>query len=280
MIKPLAAQKKRRRKRPEPLAPVPSCRDQGSFGAWSASLGLHGVVLLLIAVFAGSPPPEPTSQLIQLVDIVTDNPIGDRQDAAVDLAAPKPDLAPTMPQDVVDQRSAPEDVVEAPKHAETASAPSKPPKRPKPDVEALLAEREREEREREAKRIGELTTADPGLDASMGSDSQTSSRRQGGTSDNGTGMTGDLSQRRILEKVQPSYPEAARRTGIEGDVRLRVYVSAEGAVGRVDVVKYSGTPEMDKRAIEALKRWRFAPLPEGGSAVTQWGEITMHFRLD
>lgn len=277
MIKPLAAQKKRRRKRPEP--PPPS-RDQGSFGAWSASLGLHGVVLLLIAVFAGSPPPEPTSQTIQFVDIVTDIPVGDRQDAAVDLAAPKPDLAPTMPQDVVDQRSAAEDVVEAPKHDETASAPTKTPTRPMPDVEALLAEREREEREREAKRIGELTAADPGLDASMGSDSQTSSRHQGGASDNGAGMTGDLGQRRILEKVQPSYPEAARRTGIEGDVRLRVYVSAEGAVGRVDVLKYSGTPEMDKRAIQALKRWRFAPLPEGGSAGTQWGEITMHFRLD
>lgn len=279
MIKPSPPQKKRRR-RPAPLKPLPPSRDQGSFGAWSASLGLHGGILLLIALFGSSPPPEITSQPIELVDIVTDHPMGDQLAAAMDLAAPKTEPAPVMPRDAVEQRSAPADDVEAPEHAETAAAPTKTLKIPEPDVEALLAQRERTEREREAKRIGELTAAAPGLDESMGSDRQTSSRFQGGASDNGSGLTGDLGQRRILEKVQPAYPEAARRTGVEGDVRLRVYVSAEGAVGRVDVVKYSGTPEMDKRAIEALKRWRFAPLPEGASAGTQWGEITMHFRLD
>ncbi|MNL83161.1 Gram-negative bacterial tonB protein [compost metagenome] len=68
--------------------------------------------------------------------------------------------------------------------------------------------------------------------------------------------------------------------GVEGDVRLRVWVSAEGRVSRVEVVRLSGTSEMDRRAMESLKRWRFAPLPDGTAPVTQWGEITLRFRLD
>ncbi|MNY68806.1 Gram-negative bacterial tonB protein [compost metagenome] len=61
---------------------------------------------------------------------------------------------------------------------------------------------------------------------------------------------------------------------------LRVWVSARGGVSRVEVVKLSGTPELDKRAMEALKKWKFAPLPDEIEPVTQWGEITLHYRLD
>ncbi|HEY9856682.1 MAG TPA: energy transducer TonB, partial [Stenomitos sp.] len=135
--------------------------------------------------------------------------------------------------------------------------------------------------EREADRVGRLASAaDDVLGRSMGNDAADASPLRGGAVDSGTGLTGDLGQRRIIDQVQPSYPESARRNGSEGDVRLRVWVAPEGRVSRVEVVRLSGTPEMDKRAVEALKRWKFAPLPDGGSPVTQWGEITLRFRLE
>ncbi len=45
-------------------------------------------------------------------------------------------------------------------------------------------------------------------------------------------------------------------------------------------MRFSGTPEMDRRALEAVRKWVFEPLPDGKDPVTQWGEITLHYRLD
>lgn len=252
---------------------------------WLASLGAHAILLLLLAWATGAQRPvEAPSQPIELVDVVTDGPVGDTKGPASDRPTAKDAAQRVLPDAPVERHADRKVPVEAPRKALTSQAPA--PKAPehlqsKPDFDALLARREAKDRAREASRIGSLASAaDATLASDGGEDASAQSPHRGGSVDSGTGLTGDLGQRRILEQHPPSYPEVAQRLGVEGDVRLRVWVSAEGRVSRVEVVRLSGTPEMDRRALESLKRWRFAPLPEGSAPVTQWGEITLRFRLD
>lgn len=247
---------------------------------WAFSLGLHAVLLGALAIVAGlQPPVEATSEPIELVTTLTDAPLGDG--AGGDRPAPKEAFSRVTPEAPRFKQAERTERLAAPKKARTSAAPAKKPTESQPDLDALLAEQERKRQARETDRIGRLASAaDDVLGRSAGTEAADASPLRGGAADLGTGLSGDLGQRRILEQIQPGYPQAARRAGSEGDVRLRVWVAPEGRVSRVEVVRLSGTPEMDKRAVEALKRWRFAPLPEGGSPVTQWGEITMRFRLE
>lgn len=266
--------KQAKRKQQPVAAPTASWRP------WACSVGVHAALLALVLFLSGMQPPvEATSEPIELVTMLTDAPVGDGA-AGSDSPTPKEAVQRVVQEAPEVKRAERSERIEAPKKARTA-APAHAPTESKPDLEALMAERERKRQNREADRIGRLASAaDDVLGRSEGGDAAEASPLRGGAVGTGSGLSGDLGQRRILEQVQPSYPERARRNGSEGDVRLRVWVAPEGKVSRVEVVRLSGTPEMDKQAVDALKRWRFAPLPEGGSPVTQWGEITLRFRLE
>ena len=271
----------KKRKNPPPKKSKQHSSHQIAGDAWLASLGIHGLILLLILLFAAlTPPVAPTSQPIELVDINANAPVGDRKAVASDRPAPKHEAAPVVPLAAHDQRATHNQVIKALKHADLSSAPAKTPRVHRPDVAALLAMHEKEESKQDAARIGELAAGDPGLDPQDGNAPQTAAQLQGGAVDNGSGLTGDLGKRQILDKVEPTYPDSARREGIEGDVRLKVWVNADGLVNRVEIVQFSGTPALDRQAMKALRQWRFAPLPASAAPVTQWGEITMHFRLE
>ena len=61
--------------------------------------------------------------------------------------------------------------------------------------------------------------------------------------------------RRAKTKVQPAYPEIARKMGITGTVKIEVVVSPNGAVKEARVV--GGHPVLANAALEAAKKWRF-----------------------
>jgi TonB family protein len=70
----------------------------------------------------------------------------------------------------------------------------------------------------------------------------------------------------------PVYPEAARRAGVQGVVRLLATVDARGMVARTEIVH--GIPELDQAAIAAARSCRFVPLgppgmPQGFVVVVQ-----------
>jgi protein TonB len=80
--------------------------------------------------------------------------------------------------------------------------------------------------------------------------------------------------------TEPEYPPTARRLGQEGTVVLLIYVLADGKVGDVKVHKSSGFPKLDEAAVkEARRSWRFIPAKEGNSAVADWGQFAVTFRL-
>lgn len=61
--------------------------------------------------------------------------------------------------------------------------------------------------------------------------------------------------RRAKSKVEPSYPELARRMHISGTVKIEVVVAPNGTVKDARVV--GGHPVLATAALDAAKKWRF-----------------------
>jgi TonB family protein len=62
--------------------------------------------------------------------------------------------------------------------------------------------------------------------------------------------------RAIILRVQPLYPELAKRMGVTGIVILRAVVLPNGTVSEIHIE--SGHPLLRQAAEEAVRRWRFA----------------------
>lgn len=93
-------------------------------------------------------------------------------------------------------------------------------------------------------------------------------------------VAGPISQREIVNKVKPRYPQWALDQRVSGTVTVRIWVMPNGKVkGAPQVVASSGYPELDKVVIEAVRSWEFAPLSPGVKAEDQWGDITFIFQL-
>ncbi len=71
--------------------------------------------------------------------------------------------------------------------------------------------------------------------------------------------------RRARSKVQPVYPELAKKMNIVGTVKVEVVVSPNGTVKDARVV--GGHPVLATAALEAAKKWRFEPAPEESSGI-------------
>jgi len=63
--------------------------------------------------------------------------------------------------------------------------------------------------------------------------------------------------RRAKTKVQPFYPELARKMNITGTVKIEVVVASNGSVKDARVV--GGHPVLASAALDAAKKWRFEP---------------------
>ncbi|MFV8755896.1 energy transducer TonB [Nannocystaceae bacterium ST9] len=81
-----------------------------------------------------------------------------------------------------------------------------------------------------------------------------------------------------LKLAKPTYTEAARAAKLEGAVRLKLQVAADGSVGEVEVVQ-SLDPELDERAIEAAKASSFEPAQACGKPVASSVTLSIRFSL-
>lgn len=82
-----------------------------------------------------------------------------------------------------------------------------------------------------------------------------------------------------IRKVEPEYPQAARRMGVGGSVEVRFLVKADGSVGEAFVVRADPRGVFDRNALEAVGKWRFKPGYYRGEAVATWVVLSVHFRL-
>ena len=67
-------------------------------------------------------------------------------------------------------------------------------------------------------------------------------------------------------KTEIEYTAAARSEGIEGKLKLKIIVGADGEVLSV-VVMSSVSPELDAAAVASVKQWRFKPAMACGKPV-------------
>jgi TonB family protein len=81
--------------------------------------------------------------------------------------------------------------------------------------------------------------------------------------------------------VQPVYPEAEKKAGIQGTVFLNVEVKADGTVGEVTPKKeVKGHPAFTASATAAIQTWCFEPGQKDGNAVDVQVVIPVRFALD
>ncbi|WP_049766433.1 energy transducer TonB [Syntrophobacter fumaroxidans] len=84
---------------------------------------------------------------------------------------------------------------------------------------------------------------------------------------------------RPIRKVEPEYPQAARRMGVGGRVEVRFLVKTDGSVGEASVVRAEPPGVFERNALEAVNKWRFKPGCHRGEAVATWVVLSVHFRL-
>lgn len=83
----------------------------------------------------------------------------------------------------------------------------------------------------------------------------------------------------FVDHVEPLYPRNARLAGVEGVVRLRLRVGADGTLSRVVVAASSGDAALDRAAVEAASASTYRPARIGGRAVEAEAEASYRFEL-
>jgi TonB family protein len=66
--------------------------------------------------------------------------------------------------------------------------------------------------------------------------------------------------RKVLLRVNPAYPDLAKRLHLSGVVKLRATIAPNGSVKLVEPV--GGNPVLLKAAQDAVSNWKFAPAPD------------------
>lgn len=86
-----------------------------------------------------------------------------------------------------------------------------------------------------------------------------------------------LAERPVIRRVDPVLPDAAFKEGVFANPVARVWVSPPGHVARAEIAASSGRADVDAAILDAVRRWRFQPLPPGRSE-DQLGEIPFSVR--
>jgi protein TonB len=88
---------------------------------------------------------------------------------------------------------------------------------------------------------------------------------------------GDISTPRLVERVNPEYPEIAMQAQIEGVVILEAVVDGRGRVESVKVLR--GQPLLNDAAVAAVRDWRYQPLRLNGQPTPFVLTVTVSFSL-
>jgi TonB family protein len=97
----------------------------------------------------------------------------------------------------------------------------------------------------------------------------------------GTNASPDIDSKmpKLIKRVQPSYPEEARKGGIKGTVVLRVLIETDGSCRVLEVVE-SPDPLLADAARAAVDQWRYEPpRDETGKVVKEEFTVTVRFAL-
>lgn len=94
-----------------------------------------------------------------------------------------------------------------------------------------------------------------------------------------TGSVAGLTAPALVRRVEPAYPEDARRVGLEGRVVLRFTVDADGRVTDVQMLDGAPLPSMADAAQRAVLAWRYHPATLYGVPVSVYVTATVEFHI-
>jgi len=89
---------------------------------------------------------------------------------------------------------------------------------------------------------------------------------------------GDVSAPKLIFAPDPEFTEKARRAKYQGVCVIAVIIDAQGNPERVQVVRHLGMG-LDKKAVEAVKQYKFKPAMRLGNPVAVQANIEVNFRL-
>jgi TonB family protein len=91
---------------------------------------------------------------------------------------------------------------------------------------------------------------------------------------------GGVSNPVLLDKIQPLYPDLARKAGIQGKVFLQATVSKAGDVINVAVVSCTA-PKLgfEEAALAAVRKWKYKPGEQNGQPVDVYFNVSVDFTI-
>lgn len=82
-----------------------------------------------------------------------------------------------------------------------------------------------------------------------------------------------------ISSPPPRYPQRAVQRRETGTVRVQVQVGADGNPVDVSVLESSNSRDLDRAALDAVRRWRFRPAQRDGQAVAGTVVVPIEFKL-
>jgi periplasmic protein TonB len=83
-----------------------------------------------------------------------------------------------------------------------------------------------------------------------------------------------------LSNPKPVFPPMSKRLGEQGNVKVRIFIGADGLPKKAELQQTSGYERLDQAALAAVMQWRFVPGKRGGVAEDMWMGTTIAYVLD
>lgn len=81
-----------------------------------------------------------------------------------------------------------------------------------------------------------------------------------------------------IKRVEPTYPEIAQKAGLEGSVYAKLWITKEGKVKEVVIMK-SDSEIFNQAVIDAAGKWLFTPAMMKNGPVAVWLAVPFNFTL-
>jgi len=89
-------------------------------------------------------------------------------------------------------------------------------------------------------------------------------------------IEGPAGERKLIYREKIQYPEWAEKKGIEGNIKIKFWVTPDGKICETEIITSSGYPELDFYTMNKFRRYLFEPVNKNKKV---WGIITFIFRL-
>jgi len=89
-------------------------------------------------------------------------------------------------------------------------------------------------------------------------------------------IEGPIGERKLVYKEKIQYPKWAEKKGIEGNIKIKFWVTPDGRICETEIITSSGYPELDFYTMNKFRKYLFEPINKNKKV---WGVITFIFRL-